>query len=137
MRKNLKFFYKYFTFEIFRNPYLYDMDFSSFFHSTKNSSTLRAFAIIIKIPLPCNSTPSWDDFSSIFMSRVPESGFFPVVRFFKKYIFGIYMSWEFPDAKFFTPDAFSIEINFDLKKISTPFLIIMDFYSLFRLVKWE
>ena len=97
--------------------YLYDMDFSSFFHSSaKNSLTLRGFVIIIKIPLPCSYIPSWHGFYQFLCPGSRNPVFFPVVRFFKKYIFGIYIKWGTSRRKKF-PRQISSGIRFCPKLI--------------------
>ena len=57
----------------------------------------QIFAFIIIIPLQYGSAPSWHKSCP----RFPESGFCPVVRFFKKCIFGIYMLWGVSRCKNF------------------------------------
>ena len=55
----------------------------------------------IKIPSQYGSVPSWHDLCQFLCPGSRNPVFCPVVQFFKKYIFGIYMLWGVSGCKKF------------------------------------
>ena len=95
---------------LFRNPYLFDMDFSIFFHSCANNSRskqdIQFFSIYLNNSFAIRFSTILTWFLSIFTSRIPESGFlsgspvFQKVHIWNLHVMGTFWIQKFSRTKF-------------------------------------